>query len=102
MVLENLDEYKLTTTKQAITSFAGLPLFLGMGYSLGLQEKLNALPLKEREHGYKPAETTFTLMGLLQAGGVALDDVSLLQGDAGMIELLGALPAANTIGEYLR
>ena len=30
MLLKNLDGYKLTTTKQAITSFAGLPLLLDM------------------------------------------------------------------------
>lgn len=102
MITRNLEEYKLSTTKQAITSFAGLPLLLGMARSLGLEEKLNALPLKERKRGYSPAETTLTLMGLLQAGGVALDDVSLLRGDEGMLELLGELPAANTLGEYLR
>lgn len=102
MIIRNLDEYKLSTTKQAITSFAGLPLLLGMARSLGLEEKLNTLSVKERARGYSPAETTFTLMGLLQAGGVALDDVSLLRGDEGMLKLLGELPAANTLGEYLR
>src|ERR1035437_5173684 len=102
MILRNLDEYKLSRTKQAITSFAGLPLLLGMARSLGLEEPLNALPLKERERGYSPAETTFALMALLQAGGVALDDVSLLRSDEGMKGLLGELPAANTLGEHLR
>jgi len=102
MILQNLEIYKVSTTKQAITSFAGLPLLLGMARSLGLEEKLNALPLKERQRGYSPAEMTLTLMGLLQAGGVALDDVSLLRGDEGLLELLGELPAANTLGEYLR
>ena len=102
MLTRNLDEYKISTTKQAITSFAGLPLLLGMARCLGLEEKLNALPLKERERGYSPAEITLTLMGLLQSGGVALDDVSLLRGDEGMFALLGQLPAANTLGEYLR
>lgn len=102
MILRNLDEYKLSTTKQTITSFAGLPLLLGMSRSLGLEKKLDALPLKERRRGYSPAEMTLTLMGLLQAGGVALDDVSLLRGDEGLLELLGELPAANTLGEYLR
>ena len=102
MLLKNLDKYKLSTTKQAITSFAGLPLLLGMARRLGLEEKLNALPLKERERGYKPAETILALMGLLQAGGVALDDVSLLRGDEGLRQLLGELPAANTLGEFLR
>jgi len=102
MITRNLDEYKLSTTKQAITSFAGLPLLLGMARSLGLEEELNTLPLKKRERGYSPAEMVLTLMGLLQAGGVALDDVSLLRGDEGMRELLGELPAANTLGEHLR
>ena len=81
MILKSLEEYKVSTTKQKITSYAGLPLLLGMARSFGLEEELKALPIKERQRGYKPAETTFTLMGLLQAGGVALDDVSLLRGD---------------------
>jgi hypothetical protein len=41
-------------------------------------------------------------MGLLQAGGVALDDMTLLAGDEGLKELLGGMPAANTLGEFLR
>lgn len=102
MLLKNLDGYKLTTTKQAITSFAGLPLLLDMACRLGLDKKLNALPIKERERGYKPAETILTLMGLLQSGGRALDDVSLLRGDEGLRQLLGEIPAANTLGELLR
>jgi hypothetical protein len=102
MILKNLDEYKVSTTKRAITSFAGLPLLLGMARKLGLEEQLNALPVKERNRGYKPAESVFTLMGSIQSGGVALDDVSLLKGDEGMKVLLGDLPAANTLGEFLR
>ena len=102
MILKNIEKYKVSMTKQAITSFAGLPLFFGMARNLGLEEELNALPLKQRQRGYKPAETTLTLMGLLQSGGVALDDVSLLRGDEGMCSLLGDIPAANTLGEYLR
>ena len=72
MLLENLDRFKLSTTKAAVTSFAGLPMVLGRGKSLGLEEELDALPLKERERGYSPAESIFTLMGLIVAGGVAL------------------------------
>lgn len=102
MLTSALEEYKLSTTKQAMTSYAGLPLLLGMAKSLGLEEKLNALPVKERARGYKPAETIFSIMGLLQAGGVALDDIGLLSGDEGLKELLGAFPAANTLGEFLR
>ena len=102
MVIKNLEKYKVSMTKQAVTSFAGLPLLLGMAKSLGLEEQLNTLPIKERQRGYKPAEAAFTLMGLLQSGGVSLDDVELLRGDAGLRSLWGAMPAANTLGEWLR
>ena len=84
MITKNLDKFKVSTTKQLITSFAGLPLFLGMAKTLGLEEQLNALPLKERARGFKPAESAFAIMGLIQAGGEALDDVSLLKGDDGL------------------
>lgn len=102
MIIKNLEKYKLSTTKQAVTSFAGLPLLLGMAKSLGLEEKLNALPIKERARGYRPAETVFTLIGLLESGGISLDDVDILRGDAGLRSLWGAMPAANTLGEWLR
>lgn len=102
MIIKNLEKFKVTTTKQAVTSFAGLPLLLGMAKRLGLEEALNALPIKERDRGYAPAETVFTLMGLIQSGGIALDDVSVLRGDEGLQRLWGATPAANTLGEWLR
>ena len=104
MILENLDRYKLSTTKAAVTSYAGLPLLLGMARSLGLAKGLNRVlsALKKRDRGYTPAESGFTLMGILQAGGNALDDVRLLSGDEGLRVLWGAIPAANTLGEFLR
>lgn len=102
MITNGLEKFKVTTTKQAVTSYAGLPLLWGMAKSLGLEKALNALPVKERARGYKPAEAMFSLMGLLQAGGVALSDIDLLSGDEGMRELLGEFPAANTLGEFLR
>lgn len=101
MLLKNLDRFKVSTTDQAVTSYAGLVLPLGMGRSLGLEKELNSLPLKERNRGYQPAEVGFTLVGLIQAGGEALDDVKHLAGDAGLRELLGTIPAANTLGQWL-
>ncbi|PJA12446.1 MAG: hypothetical protein COX66_17370, partial [Elusimicrobia bacterium CG_4_10_14_0_2_um_filter_63_34] len=102
MIIKNLEKFKLSTTPHAVTSFGGLPLLLGMAKRLGLQKALNTLPIKERDRGYSPAEAAFTLMGLLQAGGNALDDVALLRGDPGLRSLWGELPAANTLGEWLR
>jgi len=102
MITKDINSFKITTTKQAITSFAGLPLLMGMAKNLGLEEQLNALPLKDRARGYKPAESIFSLMGLIQSGGEALSDISVLKGDEGLSELWGAMPAANTLGEHLR
>jgi hypothetical protein len=102
MITSNLDKFKISTTKSLITSFAGLPLLLGMARKLGLEERLNALPVKERKRGYKPAESVMTLMGSIQSGGIALDDAGLLKNDEGMRELLGDMPASNTLGEFLR
>ena len=104
MILENLDRYKLSTTKAAVTSYAGLPLLLGMAKSLHLEEGLNRVleRVKERDRGYTPAQSSLTLMGILQAGGKALEDVRLFSGDEGLRVLLGIFPAANTLGEFLR
>ncbi len=102
MITKNLNKFKITTTKQNITSFAGLPLLASMAKNLNLEEQINVLPLKQRDRGYKPAENALTLMGLLQSGGEALDDISLLKGDDGLSEIWGKIPAANTLGEWLR
>lgn len=101
-MIPNLEAVKLGTTTEAVTSLAGLPLFLQMGKALGLEEKLNALPLKERDRGYTPGEMTFSMMGLLHAGGVALDDIEVLRRDEGFKRLVRGIPAANTLGEFLR
>jgi Transposase DDE domain group 1 len=102
MILENLRTYKLGTTDEAVTSFAGLPLFLQMGLSLGLQGKLDGLNVKERERGYQPSRMIFSLMGLIQSGGTTLDELDVLRGDEGMKALLGEIPAPNTAGDFLR
>jgi len=102
MLLKNLDRFKVSTTDLAVTSYAGLLLPLGMGRSLGLDVELNRLSLKERQRGYTAAEVGFTLMGLIQAGGESLDDVKHLSQDAGLARVFGVMPAANTLGQYLK
>lgn len=69
MLLKNLDVYKVSTTDQPVTSFAGLPLLLGTARGLGLEERLNALAVKERARGCTPAESVFSLMGSILGGG---------------------------------
>lgn len=102
MLLKNLDRFKLSTTNLAVTSYAGLMLPLGMGRSLGLDVELDRLNVKERRRGYATSEAGFTLMGLITAGGEALDDVKHLSQDAGLQVLFGRMPAANTLGQFLQ
>lgn len=102
MILENLKTYKLGVTDEAVTSFAGLPLFLQMGLSLGLKKELDGLQLKERERGYTPSQMIFSLMGLIQSGGTTLDELDVLRGDEGINALLKEIPAPNTAGDFLR
>lgn len=101
MLLKNLDRFKVSTTNLAVTSYAGLFLPLGMGRSLGLDVELDRLCVKERKRGYATSEAGFALMGLITAGGEALEDVKHLSQDAGLAEVLGSIPAANTLGQFL-
>ena len=101
-MIPDLERVKLGTTTEAVTSFGGLPLFLQMAKALGLEKKLNELVLKARDRGFKVAEFVFSLMGLLQSGGVALDDIEMLRRDEGWRRLVTVIPAANTLGEFLR
>lgn len=102
MLLKNLDRFKLSTTNLAVTSYAGLVLPLGMGRSLGLDCALDELKVKQRRRGYTTGEAGFALMGLILAGGEALDDVKHVSQDAGLGVLLGGMPAANTLGQFLQ
>jgi len=102
MILENLRTYKIGTTDEAVTSFGGLPLFLQMGLSLGLKEKLNRLTVKERDRGYTSAQMILSVIGMIHAGGSALDDLDVMRGDEGLKVLLGEVPAPNTVGDFLR
>jgi hypothetical protein len=101
-MIPNLERVKLGTTTEAITAFSGLSLFLQVAKALGLEKKLNQLALKARARGYAVAESVFSLMGLLQSGGVALDDIDVLRRDEGLQRLVSGIPAANTLGEFLR
>jgi hypothetical protein len=67
-----------------------------------LEAELNRLEVKERNRGHTAAEVGFTLMGLIQAGGESLDDVKHLSQDAGLQQVFGVMPAANTLGRYLK
>ena len=105
MIVSNLNALQVEKTPLSLTSFAGLPLVLGLAHHLDLPQELDAIPgLKERRRGYSVSDHLLGLAMTLTAGGEALDDIELLRSDAGIREIVeGSLfPAPNTLGEFLR
>ena len=105
MIVQNLNGLQVAKTPNALTSFAGLPLLLGMAERLKLPQKLNSISgLKVRQRGYSVADHVLSLAMTLIAGGRDLDDVERLKHDAGLSDLLenSMFPCANTLGEFLR
>lgn len=104
MDFHNIQRFKVATTSARLTSFAGLPLLADLFRHFQLTAALDRLPLKARNRGYSNSD--FVILSALNmiAGGQCLDDLDKLKNDEGLVYLLGQrpLPAANTMGEFLR
>lgn len=105
MIVQNLNALQVAKTSNSLTSFAGLPIILGLAERLNLPKKLNSISgLKERRRGYTVSDHVLSLAVTLIAGGRDLDDVERLKHDAGLSALFedSLFPCANTLGEFLR
>ena len=91
-------------TYASVTSFAGLPLLTELAHATGAIKRLDAIDgLWQRKSEYSTSDYIIGLAMTLAAGGETLDDTRLLRADAALCSLaLPALPAANTLGEFLR
>ena len=105
MILQNGHRWKVEKSKGVVTtSFAGLPLLTELAHHTGLVKALDALPgLWQRRGTYTTSDYILGLALTLTAGGEGLDDTRVLEGDTGLAQLaLPGIPAANSIGEFLR
>jgi hypothetical protein len=86
-----------------VTGRAGLPLVLETMRALGLDQAIAAhVHVRERQSGYTETEKLEALVLLLAAGGDCLDDIRVLQADAGLARLLDrTLPSADTLRHFL-
>jgi len=86
-----------------VTGRAGLPLVLETMRALGLDQAIAAhLHVRERQSGYTETAKVEALVLLLAAGGTCLDDIRVLQADAGLTRLLGRrFPSADTLRHFL-
>jgi hypothetical protein len=87
-----------------VTALAGVPLVIEAFRRWGLAEAVRQrVRLKRRRRGYDEASCVETLVALLAAGGECVDDVRVLEADAGLKRLWGRtrLPAAATLRRFL-
>jgi hypothetical protein len=86
-----------------LTGRAGLPLVVETLRALGLERVIEAeVRVRQRASGYPEVAKVEALVLLLAAGGDCLDDIAVLQADAGLGRLLGrALPSADTLRHFL-
>ena len=86
-----------------LTSRAGLPVVLETLRALRLDQAIaEHVRVRERQSGYTETEKLEALVLLLAAGGDCLDDIAVLQADAGLGRLLDRrLPSADTLRHFL-
>lgn len=85
------------------TGRAGLPPVVETLRALGLERVIEAeVRVRQRASGYPEVAKLEALVLLLAAGGDCLDDIAVLQADAGLCRLLGGpLPSADTLRHFL-
>jgi len=104
-VSQGLLPYTVEVVEPAATATgrAGLPLVVETMRALGLPQAIReAVRVRERQSGYSETAKVEALVLLLAAGGTCLDDIAVLQADAGFTRLLGrTLPSADTLRHFL-
>ncbi len=95
---------EVVPASDTLTARAGLPLVLETLRALGLDQAVaQHVRVRERASGYPEAAKVEALVLLLAAGGTCVDDIAVLQADAGLRRLLGRqLPAADTLRGFLQ
>jgi hypothetical protein len=104
MIHKNLHKLKIEKSNSSLTSFAGLPLLTELAHNCGLIRAIDSInKIWRRRHKYSTSDYVMSLALTIIAGGERLDDTRLLRADEGISKLaLSSIPAANTIGDFLR
>jgi hypothetical protein len=87
----------------AVTGRAGLPLVVETMRALKLDEVISQeLRLRGRHSGYSETEKIEALALLMASGGECVDDIRVLQADAGLLRLLDRqLPSPDALLQFL-
>lgn len=105
MIEQTVLSFKLESTRDMITSHAGLALLGEFAFALGLPRFLDEqIPKPGSGSGYRAAEHVMPLILMLNGGGRSLEDVRQITSDHGLRELLTMrrVPSSDAIGDWLR
>lgn len=105
MIKQTVLPFKLETTKDLITSHAGLALLGEFAVGLGLNKALDRyLPEPGSGAGYLTSEHVFPLVLMLTGGGRGLEDSREIRADVGLREILPLkrMPSTDATGDWLR
>lgn len=103
--LMNILHYKLSTTKDLLTSRAGLLTVAELMSMINFSKLVNKyFPLPESNRGFKPSVFVNSMMLMLHEGGKCLDDLQHIRDDQALRKLLGIkqVPESDTMGDWLR
>lgn len=82
-------QYEEEGQEDGRTALAGLPLYLDLARVLGLRESMGRhVGVRSGEQGWTDSQVVLSLILLNLAGGDCVEDVNVLEGDAGFCRLL--------------
>lgn len=105
MIAKNISGFKLGTTRDELTSHAGLVLFGEFSRGLGLKQLVDEhMPKPMSNAGFCASDYVFPLVLMLHGGGASLEDVREIKRDSGLCKLLSIkrVPSSDAIGDWLR
>ena len=97
--------YKLSTTKDLLTSRSGLVTVAHLMNKVGFSDLVDKhFPHPKSNRGFKPSVFVNSLMLMLQEGGACLDDLRHIRQDRALRKLLGLkqVPQSDSLGNWLR
>jgi hypothetical protein len=96
-------EYDWKPAEEALTAYAGIPLFVRAVRCFGVPESVTRnLPLKQRQRGFDEATYVESFLVLNALGGDCLEDFERLREDAGLAEMLGhEMPSPEAARKFL-
>lgn len=93
---------EVTDKPEGITAWGGLPSVLETIRALGLHDSIGQeIQVSKRRRGYSEARKVESLVLLMAAGGECVDDIKMLQADAGLCRLVGQFPSADRLLAFL-